>query len=96
MADDFRTGGAARLAGDDCAQMFRLKMIRQPLDLRGFSASLTALECDEAPASRASLDCLVCHAQSFSTPARNMPIINSLAPSIARRMVDPTPTDSAA
>ena len=36
------------------------------------------------------------HAQSFSALARNMPMTSSLAPSIARRMVEPVPTASAA
>ena len=36
------------------------------------------------------------HGQSFSALARNMPMTSSLAPSIARRMVDPVPTASAA
>ena len=36
------------------------------------------------------------HGQSFSALARNMPMTSSLAPSIARRMVEPVPTASAA
>ena len=48
------------------------------------------------PASGNSFDRCLGHGQSFSAPARNIPITSSLAPSIARRIVDPWATGSAA
>ena len=36
------------------------------------------------------------HGQSFSALARNMPMTSSLAPSTARRTIEPVPTASAA
>ena len=69
---------------------------RQHFDLGGFSGSLTALKGDKSSAPGSSFDRCLGHRQSFSTPARNMPITSSLTPSIARRIVDPVPTASAA
>src|SRR4051812_10982813 len=95
MANDFRPGRSPGFARDDGAQLCRGETLRQHLDLRGFARSLAALERDEPSTPGSSFDCL-CHDQSFSAPARNIPITSSLAPSIARRIVDPFATGSAA
>src|SRR5262249_20328197 len=96
MADDLGAGRSSRLTGDEHVLLRSLKTFRQSLDLRGFSRSLAAFEGNETAAARAALDVAVGHDQSFSALARNMPITSSLAPSMARRMVEPVPTDSAA
>src|SRR5579859_2416887 len=92
MPDNFSARRPAGLARDNGAQLGG----RQPLDLGGFARSLAALKGDESSAPRASLNRCLGHRQSFSAPARNTPITSSLAPSMARRIVDPLPTDSAA
>src|SRR5258706_16284287 len=97
MPDDFSARRAARLARDDGPQLCGgAKTLREDLDLRGFAGSLATLEGDESSAPRSSFDRCLGHHQSFSAPARNIPMTSSLAPSIARRIVDPWPTDSAA
>src|SRR5689334_8161927 len=96
MPDHLGAGRAAGLAGHDRAQLRCFKTFRQLLDLRRFSASLTTLEGDEAPASGSPFGHRIAHGQSFSALARNMPITSSWAPSIARRMVEPASTESAA
>src|SRR5712671_67272 len=97
MTDDLGPRRAARLAGDDGTQFCCIKALRQQLDLDGFSRSLAAFEGNEPPAPGRPFDryCLG-HGQSFSALARNTPMTSSLAPSIARRMVDPAATASAA
>ena len=72
------------------------KTLGELLDLRGLSGALAAFKRDELPASGGPLQRCLVHAQSFSALARNMPMTSSLAPSIARRMVEPVPTASAA
>src|ERR1700722_635896 len=96
MADDFRSRRSAGLARDNGAQLGRAKAFGQRLDLGGFPGPLAAFKGNEASASRRSFDRCFGHDQSFSAPARNIPMTSSLAPSIARRIVDPVPTDSAA
>ena len=96
MAHDLGARRAAGLAGDDGAQLCRRKTLGEHLDLRGFSGALAAFKGDELPASGGPLQRCLVHAQSFSALARNMPMTSSLAPSIARRMVEPVPTASAA
>src|ERR1700759_1583609 len=96
MPDDFSPGRSAGLSCDEGAQFSGAQMSRERLDLRGLAGSLAALKGDETPASRISFDSCFGHHQSFSAPARNIPITSSLAPSIARRIVDPVPTGSAA
>ena len=96
MPDDFGAGRSARLAGDDGAQLGCVEAFGQRLDLGGFAGAFAALKGDEAPAPGNSFDRCLGHGQSFSAPARNIPITSSLAPSIARRMVDPVATGSAA
>ena len=89
-------GELARLAGNDGAQLCRRKALGKLLDLRRLSGALAALERNELPASGGPLQRCLVHAQSFSALARNIPMTSSLAPSIARRMVEPVPTASAA
>ena len=96
MPDDFGARRSAGLAGDDGAQLCRVKTLGELLDLRGFSGALAAFKGDELPASGRSVQRCLSHAQSFSALARNMPMTSSLAPSIARRMVEPVPIASAA
>ena len=70
------------------------------VDRRTFTAllagTLAALERNESSAPGGTFDRCFGHGQSFSAPARNTPITSSLAPSMARRTVEPLPTDSAA
>src|SRR3977135_4549247 len=96
MANDFRARRAAGLAGHNGTQFCRAKTFGEQFDLRGFAGSLAALKGDESSAPGSSFDRCLGHGQSFSAPARNIPITSSLAPSIARRIVDPLPTGSAA
>ena len=96
MPDDFGSRRAARLARDDGAQLFRSKALREFLDLRGLSGALAPLKRDELPAPGSPVRRCIGHGQSFSAPARNIPMTSSLAPSIARRTVEPVPTASAA
>src|SRR5258708_29984247 len=96
MPDDFSSRRSAGLARDDGAQLCGFQTLREYFDMRGFAGSLATLKGDESSASRSSFDRCLGHHQSFSAPARNIPITSSLAPSIARRIVDPWPTDSAA
>src|SRR6267154_720355 len=77
-------------------QRCRAETFGEQFDLRGFAGSLAALKGDESSAPGSSFDRCLGHGQSFSAPARNIPITSSLAPSIARRIVDPLPTGSAA
>src|SRR4029434_9512804 len=72
------------------------KVLGQLLDLRGLAGALAAFKGNELAASGRPLRRCLVHAQSFSALARNMPMTSSLAPSIARRMVEPAPTASAA
>src|SRR3954452_10733068 len=95
MPDDFGARRTARLPGDDGAQFCRAQTLGKRLDLRGFAGALAAFKGDESSGSRSSLDRCLGH-QSFSAPSLNAPRTSSLAPSIARRIVDPTATDSAA
>ena len=61
----------------------------------GLAGAFTAFEGDEPPAQRVGFwRCL--HHQSLAAPERTAPMTSSSAPSIARRMVEPTPTASAA
>src|SRR5665213_907341 len=96
MPDDFSARRAARLAGDNGAQLCGVEPGGERLDLGGLSRSLAALEGDESSALGSSFDRCLSHGQSFSAPARNAPITSSLTPSNARRIVDPLPTASAA
>ena len=96
LLTQFAARRAARLAGDDDAQPRRPKTLGELLDLRGLSGALAAFKRDELPASGGPLQRCLGHAQSFSALARNMPMTSSLAPSIARRMVEPVPTASTA
>ena len=96
MPDDFGARRSAGLAGDDGAQLRRAETFRKRLDLGGLAGSLAAFKGDESSAPGSSLDRCLGHGQSFSAPARNIPITSSLTPSIARRIVDPLPTASAA
>src|SRR5712691_9958706 len=80
----------------DMANDCRAETFGQQFDLRGFAGSLAAFKGDESSAPGSSFDRCLGHDQSFSAPARNIPITSSLAPSIARRIVDPLPTGSAA
>src|SRR6266849_4184531 len=96
MPDDFSTGRSAGLARDDGVQFCRVETFRQRLDLRGLAGSLAAFKGDESSAPGNSFDRCFGHRQSFSAPRRNIPMTSSLAPSIARRIVDPLSTDSAA
>src|SRR6266851_2778355 len=97
MTDNLAARRAAGLAGEDGAQLCRFKTLRQQLDLRRFPRSLPAFEGDEFSAPGRPLDrCCLVHGQSFSALARNMPMTSSLAPSIARRTVDPAPIASPA
>ena len=96
MPHDFRARRAAGLAGNDGAQLCRRKTLGELLDLRGLSGALAAFKRNELPASGGPLQRCLVHAQSFSALARNIPMTSSLAPSIARRMVEPVPTASAA
>src|SRR6266404_1141273 len=96
MPDDFSSRRPARLARDDGAQLFGIETLRERLDMRGFAGSLTTFKGDESSAPGSSFGRWLAHRQSFSAPARNIPMTSSLAPSIARRIVDPWPTDSAA
>src|SRR5580693_9885733 len=96
MPDDLRAGRPARLARDDGAQFGIIEARGERLDLRGFARALAAFKGDESSASGSSFDRCFGHGQSFSAPARNAPITSSCTPSIARRMVDPSATGSAA
>ncbi len=96
MPDDFGARRSAGLARDDGAQLCRVEAFGERLDLGGFARSLAALKGDEASAPGSSFDRCLGHGQSFSAPARNIPITSSLAPSIARRIVEPVATGSAA
>src|SRR5216683_5328488 len=96
MPDDFSSRRAAGLARDDGPQLCGVQTLREDLDVRGFAGSLATLKGDESSAPRSSFDRCLGHHQSFSAPARNIPMTSSLAPSIARRIVDPWPTGSAA
>ena len=89
MADDLGPRRSAGLAGDDGAQLRRIETIGQQLDLRGLSGALAAFERNELSASGRPAHRCFGHGQSFSALARNMPMTSSLAPSIARRMVEP-------
>src|SRR3981189_3620685 len=96
MANDFRARRSAGLAGDNGAQFRRSETFGEQFDLGGFAGSLATFKGDESSAPGSSFDRCLGHGQSFSAPARNIPITSSLAPSIARRTVDPVATDSAA
>src|SRR3981081_1385614 len=96
MPDDLGSRRSAGFAGDNRAQLCGIEAFRERFDLGGFARSLAALEGDESSAPGHSFDRCFGHRQSFSAPRRNIPITSSLAPSIARRIVDPLPTDSAA
>src|SRR5882724_8355320 len=96
MPDNFSAGRSAGLARDNGVQLCGGEPLRKCLDLRGFAGSLAALKGDESSASRDSFDRCLGHRQSFSAPERNTPITSSLALSMARRIVDPLSTDSAA
>src|SRR3982074_293734 len=96
MANDFRARRPAGLARDAGTQFCRAETFGEQFDLRGFAGSLAALKGDESSAPGSSFDRCLGHGQSFSAPRRNIPMTSSLAPSIARRMVDPLPTGSAA
>src|ERR1700687_4787950 len=96
MPDYFSSRRPAGLARDDGTQLCGVQTLREDLDMRGFAGSLATLKGDESSSSRSSFDPCLGHHQSFSAPARNIPITSSLAPSIARRIVDPWPIDSAA
>src|ERR1700704_74058 len=96
MANDFGARRAAGFARDDGSQLCSIETLAELLDLGGFARSLAALEGDEPSAPESSFDRCLGHGQSFSALARNIPITSSLAPSIARRIIDPLPTGSAA
>src|ERR1700682_6061582 len=96
MPDDFGARRSPGLARDDGAQFGGVQAIRKRLDLGGFAGSLAALKGDESSTPGNSFDRCFGHRHSFSAPARNIPITSSLAPSIARRIVEPLPTGSAA
>src|ERR1700676_941721 len=96
MPDDLGPRRAAGLARDDDAQFGGVEAIGKRLDLGGFAGSLAALKGNESSAPGNSFDRCFGHRHSFSAPARNIPITSSLAPSIARRMVEPLATGSAA
>src|SRR3954451_11072031 len=96
MADDFGARRSPRLAGDEGALVGAAEPFGERRDLRRLSSPLTAFEGDESPALRMFFGACPAHGQSFSAPARNIPITSSLAPSIARRTVEPVATDSAA
>src|ERR1700681_2089552 len=96
MPDDFSSRGPAGLARDNGAQLCGVETFREHFDVRGFAGSLATLKGDESSSPGSSFDRCLGHLQSFSAPARNIPMTSSLAPSIARRIVDPWPTDSAA
>ena len=96
MPDDF---GARRSPGS------RVTMARSFAASRRSASILICVDLpDPSPPSKEinrpragnSFDRCLGHRQSFSAPARNIPITSSLAPSMARRIVDPVPTDSAA
>src|ERR1700704_3092078 len=96
MANDFSPRRSARLARDDGTQLRGVEAFGQYSDLGGLSGSLAALKGDKSSAPGSSFDRCLGHGQSFSAPARNMPMTSSLTPSIARRIVDPLPPGSAA
>ena len=97
MADDFRAGRSAGLAGDDGVQFHAGQPLGQDLDLGGFAGPFTAFKGDETSRALPRLvDRCVGHRHSFSAPARNSPIASSATPSTARRIVEPRPTASAA
>lgn len=96
MPDDLGAGRPARLAGDEDAQLGRVEPVGQQLDLRRLAGPLPAFEGDEAPASGRPVVDGIGHGQSFSTPARKILTTSSPAPSMARRMVEPVATASAA
>src|SRR6202521_1140542 len=96
MTNDFGPRRSAGLARDDGTQFGRVKTFGEYPDLGGLSRSLAALKGDKSSASGSSFDRCLGHGQSFSAPARNIPMTSSLAPSIARRIVDPVPTASVA
>src|SRR4051794_7345406 len=102
MADDLGAWRPPGLAGYYGAQLRSLQTIRQQFDLGGLAGALTTLEGDEAPAQRIQSGRhthryrLKLDAYSLPVPARNRLIMSSLAPSNARRMVEPVPIASAA
>src|SRR5436305_5937029 len=95
MADDFGARRSPRLAGDHVTQSRAVETFCERLDLRRLARALAALAGDQPSPHRVFVGCRG-HGQSFSAPARNIPITSSLAPSIARRTVDPVATASAA
>ena len=96
MADDLGARRSAGLAGDDGAQPRRLKAFGSFLIWVDLPVPSPPSKVMKRPRPGGSSDRALCHDQSFSAPARNMPMTSSLAPSIARRMVEPVPTASAA
>src|SRR6478609_6228105 len=96
MANDFRPRRAARFTRNDSAQFRDIETLGELLDLRGLAGALAALKRNELPASGSLANRCISHDQSFSALARNMPMTSSLAPSIARRMVEPVAIASAA
>src|SRR5258708_39488271 len=96
MPDDFSSRRPSRLARDDGAQLYGVQTFGEHFDVRGFAGALATLKSDESSAPGSSFDRCLAHRQSFSAPARNIPMTSSLAPSIARRIVDPPPMDSTA
>src|SRR6195952_2356733 len=96
MPDDFGSRRPSGLPRDDGAQLYGVQTSGEHFDVRGFAGALATLKGDESSAPGSSFDHCLGHRQSFSAPARNIPMTSSLAPSIARRIVDPWPTDSAA
>src|SRR3979409_32728 len=96
MANDFSSRRSAGLTGDNGTQLRRGEQLRAHFDLRGFAGPLATFKGDESSAPGSSFDRCLGHDQSFSAPARNIPITSSLTPSIARRTVDPLAIGSAA
>src|SRR6266700_8165704 len=96
MAHDLGARRATGLARDEGAQLGRIEAVGELRDLGRLARPLAAFKGDEASASGRPLSRDLIHDQSFSAPARNMPITSSLAPSIARRTVEPVPMASAA
>src|SRR3984885_15301106 len=91
MPDDLGARRSPRLARNNGAHLCRAETLGKRLDLGRFTRPLAALKRDESAASGRSFDRCFGHAQSFSAPARNIPITSSLTPSTARRIVDPLP-----
>src|SRR3569623_542689 len=93
MADDFRARRSTRLARHHSFDALSLQAIRQHLNLGGFAGALAAFKRDEA--AFLGFGCLGVsrHAYSFSMPDRSRPIASSLAPSKARLVIEPVPTD---